>query len=57
MYDPLALDRARIDLERLRSRAESAPRRPDPMGCAAEEPTDRRRGMLRRAHRRPATAC
>jgi len=53
MYDPLALDRQRIDLERLRRRTESAPRRPQPTGCASHETTRH----FRTLRRRPATAC
>lgn len=57
MYDPLALDRQRIELERLRSRSESAVRR-NPTGERSETSTAHRhlRG-LRRPYRRPAAAC
>ena len=48
MYDPLALDRQRIELERLRRRTESAPRRPQPNGLAAREPTRHFRALRRR---------
>jgi hypothetical protein len=55
MYDPLALDRQRIELERLRHRTESAPRRPDPTDSSPAERTGHPR-LLRRSHRR-AAAC
>ena len=53
MYDPLALDRQRIELERLRRRTESAPRRPQQTGNCAVESTRHFRGL----RRRPAAAC
>ena len=58
MYDPLALDRQRIELERLRRRTELAARRPSATDEGQHhEPTSHRLRVLRRAHRRPATAC
>jgi hypothetical protein len=57
MYDPLALDLQRIELERLRRRAESASRRPTPPECVDQEPASRALHLLRRSHRRPAAAC
>jgi len=57
MYDPLALDRQRIELERLRRSAESASRRPAPVESVDQEPAHRSLHLLRRSHRRPAAAC
>ena len=57
MYDPLALDRQRIELERLRRRAENAPRRPDatPRPHLSHGRTD---AFLRlRRHHQPAATC
>lgn len=57
MNDPLALDRQRIELERLRRRSESASRRAVPVEAVCGEPTSRHPRVLRRSHRRPAAAC
>jgi hypothetical protein len=68
MYDPLALDRQRIDQDRLRRRAETAWRRfavpATDIAKAAEVDTDvHRRSFLRVAlagvgvHHRPAKPC
>jgi hypothetical protein len=68
MYDPLALDRQRIDQDRLRRRAETAwirPTLPAADGDAADEasPDRPRRSFLRAAlagvgvHPRPANPC
>jgi hypothetical protein len=57
MYDPLALDRQRIELERLRRHAESASRRLAPAESSTPESADRHLRVLRRSRRRPATAC
>jgi hypothetical protein len=57
MHDPLALDRQRIDLERLRRRAESASQRQAPLASVDQEPASRSLHLLRRSHRRPAAAC
>ena len=58
MYDPLALDRQRIELERLRRRTETAPRRPD-YPSTGDTSRGHGEGWLRsrRSHRRPAAAC
>jgi hypothetical protein len=55
MYDPLALDRLRIEQERLRHRAESAPRRPEPDESVAHD--GRRLRVPRRLQRRATSAC
>ena len=59
MYDPLALDRHRIDDERLRRRAEEQSRRlpaPRPADNDAPHPGKRRMNALLRLRARPAGA-
>lgn len=62
MYDPLALDRQRVDQDRLRRRAERAPR-PDDRARSDQHVARRRSRLTLRvalaglAHRRPATDC
>jgi hypothetical protein len=57
MYDPLALDRQRIELERLRRRTETAPLRPARASREDQESTGRHLRIPGRSRRRPAAAC
>ena len=57
MYDPFALDRQRLELERLRRLAESASRRSVPAESHHHERAGRHLRALRRSQRRAATAC